>query len=67
MNRGIKVKVEDLKDFEEYVTSIIYSLCKYSEGTDKDRILNKFKQKNFEKLARLIELHKKYEEKVNTI
>ena len=46
--------------FFEHVCQIIQCLCKYSKGVERDRVLNKFKQKDFEKLARLVELHKEY-------
>jgi hypothetical protein len=64
MGRGIKVKGEQIQEFEEHITSIVQCLCKYSEGVERDRVLNKFKQKDYEKLGRLIELHIKYQELV---
>lgn len=47
----------------EHIISIIYFLFEYSE--DKSRLMKKFIENDYEKLKRLIVLHKKYQDKVD--
>jgi len=47
----------------EHIISIIYFLFQYSD--EKHRLLKKFMENNYEKLKRLVELHKRYQNKVN--
>ena len=49
-----------MEEDEEHLISTILSLFKYSSAVPKDRILYKFKEKNSEKIERLLELHEKY-------
>lgn len=44
---------------EEHCLMILTNLCKFLKGVNKDRLIFKFKEKNYEKCERLIELYKK--------
>lgn len=52
---------------EEYVSSIIASLLRNCKGSQKQRLLSKFMENDFEKVDRLMELHLKYLEKVENV
>ncbi|GJQ16003.1 hypothetical protein GpartN1_g7806.t1 [Galdieria partita] len=47
----------------EHIVSILYFLFQYSD--EKYRLMKKFIENDYEKLKRLILLHKKYEDKIN--
>lgn len=49
---------------EEYVCSIIASMLRNCKGAQRQRLLSKFIENDFEKVDRLMELHLKYLEKV---
>eukprot|EP00357_Protocruzia_adherens_P001989 CAMPEP_0114992152 /NCGR_PEP_ID=MMETSP0216-20121206/11777_1 /TAXON_ID=223996 /ORGANISM="Protocruzia adherens, Strain Boccale" /LENGTH=543 /DNA_ID=CAMNT_0002355575 /DNA_START=85 /DNA_END=1716 /DNA_ORIENTATION=- len=70
MKKGLsKIKGEkkELQLTEEHTLSIIHSLCRYSSGINLDRVINKFKENNFEKLERLIELRAFYDSKISKV
>lgn len=52
---------------EEHIVSIIVSLLKNCTGANKQRILNKFAENDFEKVDRLMELYFKYLEQVDRV
>ncbi|GAB6030484.1 Beta-catenin-like protein 1 [Chamberlinius hualienensis] len=60
--KGISVEAH-----EEHVCSIISSMLKNCKGTQRQRLLNKFTENDHEKVDRLMELHFRYLEKVQTI
>ncbi|ESO82870.1 hypothetical protein LOTGIDRAFT_108932 [Lottia gigantea] len=61
------VKEGQTKDeMEEHVTSIVGSLLKNCQGTQRQRLLNKFTENDHEKVERLVELHLKYLDRVRT-
>ena len=51
----------------EYVIWIIASMLKNCKGTQRQRLLSKFTENDFEKVDRLMELHFKYLEKVDEV
>ena len=53
--------------FLEYVCGILSSLIRNCKGNQKQRLLSKFVENDFEKVDRLIELHLKYLEKVELL
>lgn len=55
------------EEFEEHVCSVISSMLRNTKGSQKQRLLSKFVENDFEKVDRLMELHLKYLEKVETI
>lgn len=62
-----KQRVLSSEEFEEHVCSIISSMLRNTKGSQKQRLLSKFVENDFEKVDRLMELHLKYLEKVETI
>ena len=53
--------------FSEHVVSIIASMLRNCRGTQRSRLLSKFSENDYEKVDRLLELHFKYMDKVDTI
>ncbi len=51
----------------EHLCSIISSMLRSTKGSQKQRLLGKFLENDFEKVDRLMELHLKYLEKVQNI
>lgn len=62
-----KQRLLSSEEFEEHVCSIISSMLRNTKGSQKQRLLSKFVENDFEKVDRLMELHLKYLEKVETI
>ncbi|XP_033219184.1 beta-catenin-like protein 1 [Belonocnema kinseyi] len=60
-------KLLPVEQHEEYVVWIIASMLKNCKGTQRQRLLSKFTENDFEKVDRLMELHFKYLEKVEEI
>lgn len=55
MRQGLKDKEQDeQRVIDESCLAIIKQLILTSKGVSRDRVLNKFKEKNFEKLLRLV-------------
>jgi len=50
----------DLLQDDEHMLSIIHVLMQRTEGTSRERLIFKFKEKSGEKLERLIQLHEFY-------
>lgn len=48
------------QEIEEHIVSIISSLVKNCDGTQRQRLINKFTENDHEKVDRLMELHFKY-------
>jgi len=59
-----KRKGVTIEEHEEHVISILASLLKNCEATQRQRILSKFTEADHEKVERLMELHFKYLDKV---
>lgn len=55
------------EDHEEHVVSIIASMLRNCRGAQRQRLISKFTENDHEKVDRLLELHFKYLEKVETI
>ncbi|KAK2718224.1 beta-catenin-like protein 1 isoform X2 [Artemia franciscana] len=53
------------EEFEEHVLSIIANIFRHCQGPQRQRLLAKFAENDFEKVERLMELHFKYTEKVS--
>jgi len=53
--------------FAEHVISIIASMLKNCKGQQRQRLLSKFTENDYEKVDRLMELHFKYLEKVEEV
>lgn len=62
-----KKRVISIEEHEEHVLSIIASMLKNCKGSQRQRLLSKFTENEFEKVERLLELHLKYLEKVDAI
>ncbi|CRK91872.1 CLUMA_CG005493, isoform A [Clunio marinus] len=62
-----KQRLLSSEEFEEHVCSIISSMLRNTKGSQKQRLLSKFVENDFEKVDRLMELHLKYLEKVEKI
>ncbi|XP_051167877.1 beta-catenin-like protein 1 [Leptopilina boulardi] len=60
-------KLLSVEQHEEYVVWIIASMLKNCKGTQRQRLLSKFTENDFEKVDRLMELHFKYLERVEEI
>lgn len=56
-----------IDEHEEHVASIVSSMLRNCKGPQKQRLLQKFSENDFEKVDRLVELHLKYLEKVDAI
>lgn len=54
-----------IDEHEEHVASIISSMLRNCKGPQRQRLLSKFSENDFEKVDRLVELHLKYLEKVD--
>lgn len=55
------------EDHEEHVVSIISSMLRNCRGSQRQRLISKFTENDHEKVDRLLELHFKYLEKVDTM
>ncbi|KAK3606705.1 hypothetical protein CHS0354_013548 [Potamilus streckersoni] len=55
------------QELEEHIVSIIASLLRNCQGTQRQRLLNKFTENDHEKVERLLELHFKYLDKVRSV
>lgn len=62
-----KQRLLSSEEFEEHVCSIISSMLRNTKGSQKQRLLSKFVENDYEKVDRLMELHHKYLEKVEAI
>ncbi|KAL7019529.1 hypothetical protein ACKWTF_011143 [Chironomus riparius] len=62
-----KSRLLSSEEYEEHLCSIISSLFRNTKGSQKQRVLSKFVENDFEKVDRLMELHLKYLEKVENI
>ncbi|KAL1512989.1 hypothetical protein ABEB36_002481 [Hypothenemus hampei] len=60
-------KVLSSEEHEEHVCSIIASMLRNCRGSQRQRLISKFTENDHEKVDRLLELHFKYLEKVETI
>ena len=65
MGKGVKKNEnkEKINKNEENVIEIIYYLIKFTNGIQKERLIYKFKENNYEKLKRLINYYYKYYKK----
>ncbi|XP_037035115.1 beta-catenin-like protein 1 [Bradysia coprophila] len=54
-------------EHEEHVVSIVASMLRNCKGAQRQRMLAKFAENDYEKVDRLIELHLKYLEKVDAV
>lgn len=62
-----KKRIISIESHEEHVISIIASMLRNCKGPQRQRLLSKFTENEFEKVERLLELHLKYLEKVDAI
>lgn len=62
-----KKRVISVESHEEHVLSIISSMLRNCKGPQRQRLLSKFTENEFEKVERLLELHLKYLEKVDAV
>lgn len=53
------------KEHEEHVCSIVVSLFKNIQGSQRERLISKFVENDHEKVERLMELHFKYQRRVH--
>lgn len=60
-------KVLSTEEHEEHVCSIIASMLRNCRGSQRQRLISKFTENDHEKVDRLLELHFKYLEKVESI
>ncbi|CAG5107037.1 Similar to Ctnnbl1: Beta-catenin-like protein 1 (Mus musculus) [Cotesia congregata] len=60
-------KIFTAEEHEEHVVSIIASMLKNCKGPQRQRLLSKFTENDYEKVDRLMELHFKYLEKVEEV
>ena len=68
MNKALKEKnFEDQKTLDDHSISILFNLCLWVEETEFLRLVNKFKENDFEKLDRLIFYHNKYSENIEKV
>lgn len=49
---------------DENTCIIILELLKWAKGKDEERVVQKFKEKNFEKLLRLVEMRVEYSDMI---
>ncbi|XP_064611827.1 beta-catenin-like protein 1 [Liolophura sinensis] len=56
-----------MEELEEHISSVIASLLRNCQGTQRQRLVNKFTENDHEKVERLLELHFKYLEKVRAV
>jgi beta-catenin-like protein 1 len=57
----------EIKIVSEHVVSIIASMLRNCKGQQRQRLLSKFTENDYEKVDRLMELHFKYLEKVEEV
>lgn len=62
-----KKRIISVEAHEEHVVSIIASMLRNCKGAQRQRLLSKFTENEFEKVERLLELHLKYLDKVDVI
>lgn len=62
-----KKRIISIESHEEHVASIIASMLRNCKGSQRQRLLSKFTENEFEKVERLLELHLKYLDKVDAI
>ncbi|XP_011501189.1 PREDICTED: beta-catenin-like protein 1 [Ceratosolen solmsi marchali] len=60
-------KIVTAEEHEEHVVSIIASMLRNCKGQQRQRLLSKFTENDYEKVDRLMELHFKYLEKVEEV
>lgn len=60
-------KVLSTEEHEEHVSSIIASMLRNCRGSQRQRLVSKFTENDHEKVDRLMELHFKYLEKVESL
>jgi hypothetical protein len=61
MRQGLKDKNEEVQTvIDENCLIVLKNLLLYTEGIPHDRVINKLREKNFEKLLRLVELRVEY-------
>lgn len=60
-----KKRLLGIDEHEEHVASIISSMLRNCKGSQRQRLLSKFSENDYEKVDRLVELHLKYLEKVD--
>jgi len=60
-------KLVTAEEHEEHVVSIIASMLRNCKGQQRQRLLSKFIENDYEKIDRLMELHFKYLEKVEEV
>lgn len=62
-----KKRMISIESHEEHVCSILSTMLRNCKGPQRQRLLSKFTENDFEKVERLLELHLKYLEKVDAI
>ncbi|XP_052888915.1 beta-catenin-like protein 1 isoform X1 [Anopheles moucheti] len=62
-----KKRLLSTDEHEEHIVSIIASMLRNCKGSQRQRLLSKFTENEFEKVERLMELHRKYLDKVETM
>ncbi|XP_058822055.1 beta-catenin-like protein 1 [Topomyia yanbarensis] len=62
-----KKRLLSTDEHEEHVVSIVASMLRNCKGAQRQRMLTKFTENDFEKVERLMELHFKYLEKVELV
>lgn len=62
-----KKRLLSTDEHEEHIVSIIASMLRNCKGSQRQRLLSKFTENDFEKVDRLLELHLKYLEKVDAV
>ena len=68
MNKALKEKsYEDQRIQDDHSISIQFNQCLWVEGDEFLRLVNKFKENDFEKLDRLISYHNKYTERMEKV
>uniref|UniRef100_A0A0K0E3D2 Beta-catenin-like protein 1 n=1 Tax=Strongyloides stercoralis TaxID=6248 RepID=A0A0K0E3D2_STRER len=60
-----KRKDTNAEEHEEFVTSILDALLRYTSNEERSKIFERFNENNCEKIDRCIELFTKYQEKIN--
>ncbi|XP_053670119.1 beta-catenin-like protein 1 [Anopheles nili] len=59
-----KKRLLSTDEHEEHIVSIIASMLRNCKGSQRQRLLSKFTENDYEKVERLMELHRKYLDKV---
>lgn len=62
-----KKRLLSTDEHEEHVASIIASMLRNCKGSQRQRLIAKFSENDYEKVDRLLELHLKYLEKVDAV